>query len=53
MEEHDYPEEIFDITTPPGIWQVYEERKRELAAQNLPSDVYERKLSRLCEELGV
>jgi len=41
-----------DSTTPRNVWQEYERRKRELAAQDLPPSVYEQKLRALCDELG-
>ncbi len=35
------------------IWQVYEARKREIKARNLPQEEYERAIKKLTEELAL
>ncbi|WP_314282738.1 hypothetical protein [Haemophilus sputorum] len=35
------------------IWQVYEARKREIMARNLPQEEYERAIKKLTEELAL
>jgi hypothetical protein len=35
------------------IWQIYEQRKRQLKALGLPADEYSRRLKLIAKELGI
>ena len=38
---------------PREVWETYEKRKRILQYATLSADEYERRIQKLCEELGI
>lgn len=40
-------------TKPPDVWQVYEERKKQIIQRNLPYKEYEQAIKQLVKELAL